>query len=304
MDRLRLGKADLFRIEEQTIKFPLSMYSHDEDLIARHWHWMSPTYVDDDRLCDTVMQSWILQVDGRIILVDPCTGNGRHFPGFPPMHMLDTPYIERFAATGIRPEDVDFVFCTHMHMDHCGWNTELRDGRYVPTFPNARYIMVQREFDRWDTRRPDHQPLELNAGVFENSILPVLEAGLAQLVPDRFSITDHVHVEPAHGHTVGHSLLRMITEVREAWFVGDAFHHPIELINPAHDDGGTEDWPVAVATRHRIIDACLERQALFIPAHFPCPFGGTLRRDGEGVVRFDPLLIEDERPIFAERAPA
>src|ERR1700760_498058 len=125
--------------------------------------------------------------------------------------MLDTPFIERFAASGIRPEEVDFVFCTHLHSDHCGWNTQLRGGRYVPTFPNARYIMLQREFDRWDSRVTsyDHANVRnrINAAVFENSVLPVFAAGLADLVGDTHRISPSLEIEPAHGHTLGHACL-------------------------------------------------------------------------------------------------
>ena len=226
-------------------------------------------------------------IDGRVVVVDPCTGNGRHFPDFPPAHMLDTPYLERFAATGVRPEDVDYVFCTHLHMDHCGWNTLLRAGRYVPTFPNARYVMVKREFDRWDSRRPDHAAVPANAGTFENSVLPVIEAGLADLVPDTFRISPSLQVEPAPGHTIGHSLLHLAGGAREAYFVGDAFHHPIEMIHPDLDSGTSESFALACETRCRIIDTCIARNALVIPAHFPCAFGGALRLAQGGLV-FEP----------------
>ena len=148
--RIRHGGADIWEVEEIWHKRPLSDMTTDKALIASLPQWMFPDFIDAHWNFDIVTRCWIVIVDGRVIVVDPCTGNGRNFPDFEPAHMLDTPFIERFAATGFRPEDVDFVFCTHLHMDHCGWNTVLRDGRYVPTFPNARYVMVKREIDRWD----------------------------------------------------------------------------------------------------------------------------------------------------------
>jgi glyoxylase-like metal-dependent hydrolase (beta-lactamase superfamily II) len=285
--RTEIGAASVWQVEEITQKKPLSAMTTDGELIARLPRWLFPRFIDAEGQVGIVSQSWIVIIDGRVVVVDPCTGNGRSFPDFLPAHMLDTPYLERFAATGMRPEDVDYVFCTHLHMDHCGWNTLLRAGKYVPTFPNARYVMVQREFDRWDSRRPDHVPVPANAGTFENSVLPVLEAGLAELVSDTFRISASLQIEPAPGHTIGHSLLHLRSGASEAYFVGDAFHHPIEMIHPDLDSRTSENFPLTSETRRRIIDICLGSNALVIPAHFPCAFGGVLtRKDGELV--FEP----------------
>lgn len=290
--RLTVGDAQIHRIEESSYKLPLSMFRIDEALIERHWSWLFPRFADADRNWDMVVQSWIAIVDGKVIVVDPCVGNGRSFPSFPMFDMLDTPFIERFAATGVRPEEVDYVFCTHLHSDHCGWNTQLRGGRYVPTFPNARYIMVKREFDRWDSRQPGYDRTELhnelNAGVFENSVLPVIEAGLAELVPDTHRISNSLLIEPAYGHTMGHSTLRLLSAEQEACFAGDLFHHPIELVHPEIDANTCEHYPTTVLTRKRLIARCLETGALIIPAHFAAPHAGFLRRR-DGAVVFEPL---------------
>ena len=290
--KIKFGGADIAQVEELTIKMPLSMFTKDESLIASLPQWLFPRFIDAKKEWDMVWQSWIVVIDSRVIVIDPCTGNGRNFPDFPPAHMLNTPYIERFAVTGIRPEDVDYVFCTHLHMDHCGWNTVLRGDRYVPTFPNARYIMVKREYDRWDVTRPDYVPVPANAGVFENSVLPVVEAGLAELVADNFRISPSLSILPAYGHTAGHSMLHLASNAKEAYFVGDAFHHPIEFIHPEIDDNTSEIFAQTLPTRRRIIDTCIAKKALVIPAHFGCAFGGSLTREG-GAVRFEPLAYAE-----------
>jgi glyoxylase-like metal-dependent hydrolase (beta-lactamase superfamily II) len=288
---LKVGAARIHRVEEATYKFPLSMFTTDEALIERHWSWLFPRFADADRNWDMVVQSWIAIVDGKVIVVDPCVGNGRSFPDFPIFDRLETPFIERLQATGVRPEDVDYVFCTHLHSDHCGWNTQLRGGRYVPTFPNARYIMVRREYDRWDSGRPGYDPTELhnklNAGVFENSVRPVVEAGLAELVADTHRITDSLVIEPAYGHTLGHSSLRLRSAGDEACFTGDVFHHPIELLHPEIDANTCEHYPTTVQTRKRLIARSLATGALIIPAHFAAPHAGYLREQA-GVVSFEP----------------
>ncbi|MFV8817342.1 MBL fold metallo-hydrolase [Haliea sp. E17] len=280
LNTLQLGQVEILEVEETTIRMPFSMFGLSDQQLHSERDWLEPRYLDTQGEWENVIRSWVVTVDGKLVVVDPCTGNGRHFPDFPPAHMLDTPYLERFAATGFRPEEVDFVFCTHLHMDHCGWNTQLRAGRYVPTFPNARYIMARREYERWDPGHPDHVPVRANAGTFENSVRPVCDAGLVQLVPDSFRISDSLFVEPAHGHTAGHSLLRMVTGEREAYFVGDAFHHPLEIRFPEIDAGTCECFADTLVTRRRLIATCLEKNALLIPAHFPDPFGGTLSHAG------------------------
>jgi glyoxylase-like metal-dependent hydrolase (beta-lactamase superfamily II) len=288
---LIVGEARIHRVEEVTYKFPLSMFTADEALIERHWDWLFPRFSDADRNWDMVVQSWIAVVDDKVIVVDPCVGNGRSFPEFPIFHMLDTPFIERFAETGFRPEDVTHVFCTHLHSDHCGWNTRLRDGRWVPTFPNARYVLVRREVERWDPSRPGYDPDELhnrlNAGVFEASVRPVIEAGLAELVDDTHRIGDGLLIEPTHGHTLGHSSLTLSSGAAEACFAGDLFHHPIELFHPEIDANTCERYPTTVESRRRVIARCLARDTLLIPGHFANPGAGYLRGTAEAM-RFEP----------------
>jgi glyoxylase-like metal-dependent hydrolase (beta-lactamase superfamily II) len=285
---IRVGAAELRRVEEIVVKRPLAALTDDRRIIDDNWHWLYPDHVAPDGSWDMVVQSWLLTLGGRVIVVDPCVGNGRSFPALAMFDRLDTPYIDRFAATGVRPEDVDFVFCTHFHMDHCGWNTGLRGGRYVPTFPNARYVMVRREFDRWDPARPGHVPSLPNAGVYENSILPVLEAGLADIVGDRHRIVEGLAIEPAYGHTAGHSALHLRSGGEHAYFTGDLFHHPLELIHPEIDRHVCEDFAATYAARRRLIAKFLERDALVVPAHFGAPYAGWLR-GGEGALRYEPV---------------
>jgi glyoxylase-like metal-dependent hydrolase (beta-lactamase superfamily II) len=288
---LKIGQAELRRVEEMTSSMPMSLFTTDAAFLAEHSHWLRPAFMDAAGQCPMVFHSWLLIVDGRLVVVDPCAGNGRHFPHYPIFHMLRTPYIERFEATGFRPEEVDYVFCTHLHGDHCGWNTRLRGKRLAPTFPNARYLMVRREFERWDPRRPGHKAVRENEGVFESSVLPVLEAGLVDLLEDEHSLLPSLAIEPSNGHTLGHSSMHLRSGSREAYFTGDAFHNVIQLANPELDVGGAEDLPATFASRRRLIRQCIDRSALLVPAHFPAPYAGWVReQDGKTV--FVPIDAE------------
>lgn len=287
MNVIKVGDAEIRRVEEMSIISPMALLTQDQAFIEANRHWLMPHFLRPDGRRDFVFQSWIVQVDSKVVVIDPCTGNDRPHR-YPFFNKLDTPYIERFSATGIRPERVDYVFCTHLHHDHCGWNTQLRDGRYVPTFPNARYLFVRREYERWDTRLPGHKPVDYNIGVFDQSVLPVIQAGLADLVNDRHRISSSLDIEPAYGHTVGHSILHLASQAKEAYFTGDVFHHPLQINEPGLHLPGCDNLEDAIETRRRVIDVCVERNALVIPAHFPAPHAGWVRRHN-GVVTFEPL---------------
>lgn len=288
MDQFRVGDAQITRVEEMRTPMPISMFNPGQDLLDAHAHWLKPQWLDDDGHWDMVVQSFIVMVDDRVVVVDPCVGNGRSLPAFPIFDNLDTPFIERFAATGVRPEDVDVVFCTHLHSDHCGWNTMLRDGKYVPTFPNARYYMSRKEVERWDPQRPGHVHVPENAGIFENSVLPILEAGLAEVIYRHQRITPSLEAQLANGHTMGHTALHLCSASKHAWFTGDAFHHPLEFLETGLDAGTCEDLALTIRTREELVLTAIRQGALIIPAHFTAPHAGYVR-EHDGVRTFEPL---------------
>jgi len=274
-DRFTVGAATIHRVEEMAAPMPLAMFG--EDLVARNADWLFPQWANADGTWDMVVQSWIVVVDGRVVVIDPCVGNGRSLPHFPLFDNLETPFLDRLCATGIRPEDVDVVFCTHLHSDHCGWNTTLRDGRFVPTFPNARYLLAQRELDRWNPDLPGYRHVPENAGIFAASVEPVIAAGLVDVVAENHRICPSLETQPAYGHTLGHSVVHLDSAGEQAWFTGDVFHHPIELIHPEIDAGTCDDFAQTLITRRRLIDRFVATGALVIPAHFVAPHVGHLR---------------------------
>jgi glyoxylase-like metal-dependent hydrolase (beta-lactamase superfamily II) len=185
--------------------------------------------------------------------------------------------------TGFRPEDIDFVVCTHLHHDHCGWNTKLRDGQWVPTFPNARYVMRRAEYDRWGPHRERYPTRDYNDGVFERSVLPVVEAGLADLVSGNHRLTPGLVVEPAPGHTLGHQMLHLVSSAQHALFTGDCFHHPIQLVNPSIPFGDSDDMEQTIATRIRLVNLAADLGALLVAAHLPAPYAVRAWREGNEI---------------------
>lgn len=291
MGMFSIGKATVdSALELELTGRPIAWLGATHDLIEANRWWLAPHFLQEDDSWSLNFRTWILRVDGKIIVIDPCNGNGR--PNvMPPFDMLDTPFLERFEATGVRPEDVDYVFCTHMHHDHCGWNTMLRNGRWVPTFPKARYLFVKREYDRW---HPDHaaafQHLPYNDGTYERSIAPIVEAGLADLVLDTHVISPSLSLQPGRGHTDGHCMLHVHSDGEEAMFSGDAFHHPLQLIDHTIKFGDHDDWNAVIETRQRLVRDSLERNMLIIPAHLPFPHAGWMRTSERGLY-FEPLQL-------------
>jgi glyoxylase-like metal-dependent hydrolase (beta-lactamase superfamily II) len=284
MGLIKVGEAEILPVLEMTLgPRPIAWLGASPALIDAHRDWLQPWFLEDGDTWSLNFQTFVLRVDGKTVVIDPCTGNGRPNP-LPPFNMLDEPFIERFGATGVRPEDVDYVFCTHMHHDHCGWNTQLRDGRWVPTFPNARYLFLRREYERWDPARPDHRAVAYNEGVWERSIQPIVEAGLADLITDRHQLSSSLVVEPAHGHTLGHAMLSLSSRTEQAYFSGDCFHHPLQLIDPDLQFGDCDDIEGARASRRRLVQSALAHEALIIPAHLPAPHAGHLRHSHDRLV--------------------
>ena len=289
MDHFHVGDAEIRRIEEMRTHLPAEVLA-DQAFVDANADWLKPDFVDPDNQIALVFQSWIVRVDDLVVVVDPCNGNGRSRPHLDFFDNLQTDFIERFERDAGDPAKVDLVFCTHLHCDHCGWNTRLRDGRWVPTFPNARYLFGRREFNRWDPSQPGYRPAEHNEGVWEDSIAPIAQAGLAELVEDHHQLSPSLTTSPSRGHTIGHLSLGLSSAGEDAWFTGDAVHHPIQLARPEASLGGDEAPEESAAFRRIIADHLSTTGALMIPAHFAGPHVGHVRRR-DGRILFEPLTI-------------
>ncbi|MDT3439949.1 MULTISPECIES: MBL fold metallo-hydrolase [unclassified Pseudofrankia] len=283
MPAIRLGSALVDRVEEQTLPVSLRLLTDDDALLARRVSPLPDGFLGGrSRTFQFSNHSWVVRVDGLTVLVDPCTGNGRKGRG----HFfddLDVPYLEYLARTGVTVETVDVVFCTHLHHDHCGWNTRQVDGAWVPTFPNASYLFVDREYRRWDTANPDRHANEFNPNVFDECVRPVVDAGLARIVSAPYEVSPSLRVEPAPGHTTGHAMLSLASGGARAYFSGDVFHHPVQLTRPDLHLPGCDDLATAVETRQRLVRRALDEGAFLFPAHFPAPHYGRLAADGDEV---------------------
>ncbi len=285
----KIGAATVTRIEESHGPgFAPDMLLPDWDpaVLAEHGHWLAPRYYDPAaNVLVSSIHSWLIQTPHHTILIDTCVGNHKPRPHFPRFHMRDTPYLARLKAAGVNPGDVDYVMCTHLHVDHVGWNTTLRDGRWVPTFPNAKYVFSRTEHDHWNPALNTTHPPE-TAAVFADSVAPVIAAGQARMVEMTDRLGDTLLIEPAPGHAPGHVVFRLLEDANgkgeEGVFIGDVMHHPIQVYRPEWSSRFCTDPREAETSRRRVLEHCAGCAARVFPAHFGAPHTGRVRRDGTG----------------------
>ena len=271
---LRVGDTLVTRVEdnlgpslEAAVMFP----GFRRRIFEAERDWLVPTFISADGLrLRTSIHSWLVRTPRHTILIDSCIGNGK-VRSLPHFHMRDVPWLDRLASAGARPEDIDFVMCTHLHADHVGWNTRHVDGRWVPTFPRAKYLFGRTEFARWDPRDPGYAHNAFNAGVFEDSILPVVEAGQMQLVDEGHAIDGRLTVEAAPGHTPGHVKIRLEAGGACALFSGDILHHPLQVPYPELCSMFDDDMGRALHTRLALLESIVDRDVLLLTAHFAEP---------------------------------
>lgn len=288
MRQYPLGRIVIQRVVESVCREfdPLSFFPEttSEDW-AQHRPWMEPRALDPvSGNLVLIIQAFLVRTRYHTILVDTCVGDHKPRPRRPFWHMqkLNT-FLPRLAAAGVSPEDVDYVMCTHLHSDHIGWNTQLRDGRWVPTFPKAKYIFAQKEWDSWEQLHArDPQPQLID------SVLPVMEARQAQLVSSDFALDDEVWLEPTPGHTLGHVSIRLASEGAQAIITGDCIHSPVQCLAPEWIMRADVDPVLARATRRNFLERYCDSSVTVCATHFPEPSMGRItQRDNAFWFEYD-----------------
>ncbi len=293
-----IGDVTITRIEEQLgpAGRPSEQYlaGFDREMLARHKGWLVPHHYlpEQDRLV-TSIHSWLIRTKHHTILLDCCGGNHKSRPGFPRFHQQNHPYLQRLRDAGVAPQDIDIVLCTHLHSDHVGWNTMLKDGRWVPTFPNAKYLFSRLEHDLGDPRGNPEAEADLQRKYsYRDSVLPVIEAGQAVIVDGEHALDDTLTIVAAPGHTRGHMAMWLASSVQRALFAGDVLHHPLQIYAPHWNSAFCEQPNVARATRMQMLELCVEHRAKLFPAHFGFPHVARVLRAGGG---FSHEFVEADR---------
>jgi len=282
MNVWKIGDVTITRIVELEVTGGTRFILPDATREAvRSIDWLHPHFIDADGRLVMSIHALVVESQGRRIMVDTCLGNDkeRAIPGW---NMRNGPFLDDIAAAGHPRESIDTVLCTHLHVDHVGWNTMKVDGRWVPTFPNARYLMGRTEYEHWSAQDPKEQ----RDDVFGDSVKPVFDAGLVDLVDSDHQITEEVRLVPTPGHTPGHVSVRIASRGEEALITGDMMHHPCQMARPDWRSTADSNGEAACKTRLRVLDEYADGPVLVIGTHFATPTAGHIKRDGK-VFRFE-----------------
>lgn len=283
---IELGNVAVTRVREwEGPVAPVDVVIPDGD--PRVWEdnrsWLVPDFwTPDDNAYHACLQTWVLKSDGRTILIDTGAGNGRARPNMPAFDHLHTDFLTDLAMAGVQPADVDLVINTHLHIDHVGWNTIDQDGDWIPTFPNATYLMCRADVDYWNPRsssRPKNWMVNVN--VYEDSVDPVIESGQMQAWEDGLQIDRNLRIDVAPGHTPGLGVVSLESGNDRAVFVGDLLHSPVQFLEPSWNSCFCEEPTQARLSRHRVLGWAADNNALVLPSHFGGAGAAEINRAGE-----------------------
>jgi glyoxylase-like metal-dependent hydrolase (beta-lactamase superfamily II) len=257
------------------------------DLLDENRHWLVPQYIhpESGQLMLSI-QSYIVRTRHHTILIDSCVGNHKSRADFPFWDSMTSDRYERnLAAAAVGFADIDVVMCTHLHLDHVGWNTRLENGHWVPTFPNAKYLFGDRELAFWtEQERTDPGKLPWIA----DSVLPIVEAGRHEVVSGGYELSDVVRLIPTPGHTIGHYSVHIGKPGADAIIAGDMVHSPLQVRYPEIGMFADYDGAQGVETRRSLFGKLCDTSTLLCPAHFPSPSTGRLTWWGDGF-RYNPV---------------
>ncbi|MCH9730057.1 MAG: MBL fold metallo-hydrolase [Actinomycetia bacterium] len=303
--KLSIGSTTITSIVEQDLTFLSEVVPNARPSDLAGLPWLKPHFVDADNGMLGLVQSFLIEHGGARIVVDTCVGNGKENFSIPEWAHMNSDFLQRFAEAGFQPASVDYVVCTHMHMDHVGWNTYLHEGHWKPTFPNARHIFVSDELRYWTseiakpvsgqgglTGESDEYKTafqQTQAAIYEQSVKPILDAGLALFVDSSHTLMPGVKLVATPGHTPAHVSVEIDADGRKALISGDSFHHPCQIAHPEWAADPDTDQDASTQTRRNILAELADSATYFIGTHFAEPVAGKIVTDGQSY-RFDTVV--------------
>jgi glyoxylase-like metal-dependent hydrolase (beta-lactamase superfamily II) len=277
----KAGDATIHRIIEMEVGFTPALEflpNLTKDVLDANRSWMHPAALDANDNLVLCFQSYVVKTGKHNILIDSCVGNDKERTARPLWHKKkDDAFMRGLAAAGLTLNDIDFVLCTHLHVDHIGWNTRLENGRWVPTFPKARYIFSKTELDFWlDEAKKTDLPQIVD------SVIPIVEAKACDVVTSDHSLNDLITLIPTPGHTIDHYAVTLGKGGKDAVFTGDLIHTPLQALHPELAMRVDYNPAQGIASRKRFLETYCDTNTLCCFAHFPSPSKGYVKRWGDG----------------------
>ena len=273
MNRWSIGNVSVTRVVEMQVaggtKFILPEATREDCLPIS---WMEPHFMDDSGNLIMSIHALVVDTGDVRIVVDTCIGNDKQ-RNIPSWTNLQTNFLSDLEEAGYPRESIDMVMCTHLHVDHVGWNTMLVDGQWVPTFPNARYLMAEKEWNYWNA----HEEEESYGPVLQDSVRPIVDLGLADFVSDDYRLSAEVSLIPTPGHTPGHVSVLIQSEGDRALITGDCIHHPVQMTKTEWCSSADYDQAQGQETRENLLQTYVDTDVLIIGTHFATPTAGYIK---------------------------
>jgi glyoxylase-like metal-dependent hydrolase (beta-lactamase superfamily II) len=277
MNRWKIGDVSVARVIESETPWDgtILLPEATPENVRKERDWLHPTFANEAGLLHMSVHAFVIESGGKRIVVDTCIGNDKE-RSIPEWNRRQWPFLTNLAQAGYTRESMDLVLCTHLHVDHVGWNTMLQAGKWVPTFPNATYLIGGTE---WDFFSLADEPFLKDP--VDDSVRPIMGEGMSRLVDDGHRLTDEVWLESTPGHTPGHFSVRIASRGENAVITGDLMHHPILCGYPEWDNRFDVDGPRAKRTRREFCERFADSGTLVLGTHFATPSAGRIRRSGD-----------------------
>ena len=293
--KTKIGEIEVTTIKETDLHGLHALIPQAKPEAVKKIEWLIPHFANEDGEMSGVIQAFIVKTPDNLIVVDTCVGDDKERIVVNEWNKMQSGFMTRFSEAGFDPDDVDYVLCTHLHVDHVGWNTRWNGDAWVPTFPNAKYLFAEKEFRFWEAARaapaPDlsklTNPLERGLAAFDldqrmvhiDSIKPIMDAGLVELVSENHDIDSYTALRPTPGHTPGHVSIELCSDQKRAIITGDCFHHPCQIAHPEWATVVDVDQTKGIETRQQILDELSASGGTILGSHFCEPVGGTVVSD-------------------------
>ncbi len=273
------GDVSVEKVIDMISPFPAAGAYPIDDLSPAEAYrdWLEPHFYNFEMPAIILsFHSYIIRTPYHTILVDTCIGNHKNFGGaLDKWNQRDGPFLDNLKRAGVTPDQVDYVMCTHLHADHVGWNTQLKDGRWVPTFPRAKYVFSKNDLEAAAERAKNPEATYI-APSYQESVLPVVQAGQVEVVENDFALDDALTILPTHGHTPGHYCVEINAGGRAGILTGDCIHNAVGIAHPEWTATFCEDKAKSNATRAALVDSLTDRDVTLLPAHFAGPTAGRI----------------------------
>ena len=270
-----VGKVKITKIVELettgSTRFILPLATNEE---IRKLPWLIPNFATDEGRLKMSIHSLMVETPSHRIVVDTGLGNDKEGRKVPTWNNRKDPFLETMTSAGFAPDSIDTVLCTHLHVDHVGWNTKLAGGKWVPTFAHARYVFGKTEYEHWR----DYSDEPDKVAVFNDSVKPIIDAGKAELIASDARLCDEITLIPTPGHSPGHMSIHIQSDGEQGLLSGDVAHHPCQMAHLDWSSTADSDPVQSAAMRRELFSRFADTPTLVIGGHFNA---GHIRRDGD-----------------------